>query len=100
MWRHLTSRIGRPSRVVHLNQWKSLSVRWNSTDLPPLKGSIPSNPDANVEEEDLEQKEVESIMRKVLAQSKYFKDHPEAKNSGGLVDMLTGGRLRALEDVQ
>ncbi|OQR92168.1 zinc transporter [Achlya hypogyna] len=103
MWRRglpgALSRLGRqPAMADHrmLRRFQPLPfVRWNSG----APAGVPSNPDTSADDEDLEQKEVETLMQKVLAQSKYFKEHPEVTNSNGLVDMLTGGRLRALEDV-
>ncbi|KAF0696731.1 Aste57867_12533 [Aphanomyces stellatus] len=60
--------------------------------------SISADQNQTPEDEKREQDEVESIMRKILAQAKKG-DGKATSEGGGLVDMITGGRLRKLEDV-
>ncbi|RHY91815.1 hypothetical protein DYB35_008732 [Aphanomyces astaci] len=63
--------------------------------------SVSSDQNQTADDDEREQEEVESIMRKILAQSKKVDEGGDGgkKEGGGLVDMITGGRLRKLEDV-
>ncbi|ETV65527.1 hypothetical protein, variant 3 [Aphanomyces astaci] len=63
--------------------------------------SVSSDQNQTADDDEREQEEVESIMRKILAQSKKVDEGGDRgkKEGGGLVDMITGGRLRKLEDV-
>ncbi|KAH9128760.1 hypothetical protein LEN26_009069 [Aphanomyces euteiches] len=70
--------------MVHPRFWTSLSADQNQSP----------------EDEKREQEEVESIMRKILAHRKKVETEGEKSSEpGGLVDIITGGRLRKLEDV-
>ncbi|ETW02695.1 hypothetical protein, variant 6 [Aphanomyces invadans] len=88
-----TSHIGAALRVRTIPREWPHTIGWVR-----CWSSVSSDQNQTEDDEKREQEEVESIMRKILAQSKK-KDEGGKREGSGLVDMITGGRLRKLEDV-